>query len=62
MLRFTDRYYRSCALLVGRAPWPGPRSTVSLILVSAGHVVSARWSAKTVRRITERFLRFADHL
>ncbi len=59
MLLFTDRYYRSCAELVGRAPWRGPRSTISLILLSACHVVSARWSAKTVRRITENFLRFA---
>ncbi len=58
MLLFTDRYYRSCALLVGRAPWPGPRSTVSLILLSCYHVVSARGSSQTVRRITERFLRF----
>jgi phytoene/squalene synthetase len=59
MLLFTDRYYRSCAELVGRAPWRGPRSTIALILLSAGHVVSARWSDKTVRRITENFLRFA---
>ncbi|MGH7539273.1 MAG: squalene/phytoene synthase family protein [Gemmatimonadales bacterium] len=59
MLLFTDRYFRSCARLVGRAPWPGPRSTISLMLLSPYHVVSARQSAKTVRRITERFLRFA---
>ncbi len=61
MLLFTDRYYRSCARLAGRAPWPGPRSTISLILLSAGPVFSARWSNKTVRRITESFLRFAGH-
>jgi phytoene/squalene synthetase len=59
MLLFTDRYYRSCARQAGRAPWPGPRSAISLMLLSAGHVVSARWSARTVRRITERFLQFA---
>lgn len=59
MLLFTDRYYRSCARLAGRAPWPGPRSALSLMVLSAGHVVSARWSARTVRRITESFLRFA---
>jgi phytoene/squalene synthetase len=59
MLLFTDRYYRSCARRVGRAPWPGPRSTVSLIGLSGAHVVSARWSSKTVRRITEQFQRFA---
>jgi len=59
MLQFTDRYYRSCARRVGRAPWPGPRSPVSLMLLTAYHVVSRRGSAGTVRRITERFLRFA---
>jgi phytoene/squalene synthetase len=58
MLLFTDRYYRSCARLVGRAPWPGPRSTLSLMALSFGHVVSPRWSSRTVRRITEHFLRF----
>ena len=60
MLLFTDRYYRSCATLVGREPWRGPRSTIALMLLSACHVVSARWSDKTVRRITENFLRFAQ--
>jgi phytoene/squalene synthetase len=59
MLLFTDRYYRSCARRVGRVPWSGSRSSLSLILLSAGHVVSARWSARTVRRITERLSRFA---
>lgn len=59
MLQFTDRYYRSCARRVGREPWPGPRSAVSLMLLTSGHVVSGRWSARTVRRITERFVRFA---
>ena len=59
MLLFTDRYYRSCARLAGRTPWSGPRSTIWLILLSAGPVFSARWSIKTVRRITESFLRFA---
>lgn len=59
MLLFTDRYYRSCARLAGRTPWPGPRSTISLILLSAGPVFSARWSIKTVRRIAGSFLRFA---
>lgn len=59
MLQFTDRYYRSCARKVGRVAWPGPRSAIALMVLTAGHVVSARWSARTVRRITERFLRFA---
>jgi len=59
MLQFTDRYYRSCARRVARPPWPGPHSTLSLIVRSAPHFVSARWSARTVRRITEEFLRFA---
>jgi hypothetical protein len=59
MLAFTDRYYRSCARRVGRAPWPGPRSTLSLIVRSAPHFVSGRWSARTIRRITVEFARFA---
>jgi phytoene/squalene synthetase len=59
MLQFTDRYYRWCARKVGRDAWPGPRSALSLMVLTAGHVVSARWAASTVRRITERFLRFA---
>jgi phytoene/squalene synthetase len=59
MLLFTDRYYRSCTRQVGRVPWSGSRSTLSLILLSAAHAVSARWSARTVRRITQRFLRLA---
>jgi len=59
MLQFTDRYYRSCARKVDRVAWPGPRSAFTLMLLTAGHVVSARWSRRTVRRITERFLRFA---
>lgn len=59
MLQFTDRYYRSCARRVGRTPWPGPRSTLSLIVRSAPHFVSARWSARTIRRITEEFVGFA---
>jgi hypothetical protein len=60
MLLFTDRYYRSCAAHAGREPWSGPRSAVSLMLLTAGHVFSRRSSARTVRRITERFLRFAE--
>jgi phytoene/squalene synthetase len=60
MLAFTDRYYRSCANRVGRSPWPGPRSTLSLIVRSAPHFVSATWSARTVRHIAEQFGRFAD--
>jgi hypothetical protein len=59
MLQFTDRYYRSCARKVGRTAWPGPRSALSLMLLTAGHTVSARWSGRTVRGITERFLQFA---
>jgi phytoene/squalene synthetase len=59
MLRFTDRYYRGCARRVGRAPWPGPRSSFVLMLPSFLHWVSARASARTLRRITERFVRFA---
>jgi phytoene/squalene synthetase len=59
MLLFTDRYYRSCARQVGRAPWRGPRSTIALILLSACHVVAPRWSARTLRRMTDNLLRHA---
>jgi phytoene/squalene synthetase len=55
MLRFTDRYYRSCAQRVGRTPWPGPRSTLWLIIRSAGDAMSARWSSNTIRRIARLF-------
>lgn len=59
MLLFTDRYYRSCARRVGRTPWPGRRSTVSLILLSVLLVFTPRRSFKTIRTITERLLRGA---
>jgi phytoene/squalene synthetase len=59
MLLFTDRYYRSCARLVGRTPWPGPASTVSLILLSACHAIMKRWSARATGRITENLARHA---
>jgi phytoene/squalene synthetase len=59
MLQFTDRYYRSCARNVGRRPWPGPRSRLALIANTAYHVFARRGSARTVRRIAERFVRFA---
>lgn len=59
MLLFTDRYYRSCARLVGRTPWPGPASTVSLILLSACHAIMKGWSGRATRRITENLARHA---
>ena len=59
MLAFTDRYYRSCARRVGRTPWPGPRSSLSLIVRSAPHFFSGPWSARTMRRIAQEFVRFA---
>lgn len=59
MLLFTDRYYRSCARLVGRPPWPGPASTVRLIILSACHAIMKRWSSRATRRITDNLLRHA---
>ena len=56
MLAFTDRYYRSCAELVGRASWPGPASALGVIVRSAAHVVSPALSTRAVRRITAAFL------
>ena len=60
MLLFTDRYYRSCARLVGRTPWPGPASTVRLIFLSACHAIMKGWSARATRRITDNLLRHAE--
>ncbi len=60
MLLFTDRYYRSCAVRVGRPSWRGPRSAAALMLLTFGHFASGRWSARTVRRITDRFVGFAE--
>jgi phytoene/squalene synthetase len=57
MLAFTDRYYRSCAELVGRASWPGPTSALGVIVRSAAHVVSPALSTRAVRRITRAFLK-----
>jgi len=59
MLLFTDRYYRSCARRVARTPWPGPESTLTLMLLSFGHTVSRGWSERTVRSVTERMVEFA---
>ena len=56
MLAFTDRYYRSCAALVGRTAWPGPTSALGIIMRSAAHVVSPALAGRTVRRITAAFL------
>lgn len=58
MLLFTDRYYRSCARRVGLTPWPGPKSTFSLMMLSFAHTVSRGWSARTVRTITQRMTQF----
>ena len=58
MLLFTDRHYRACARRVGYRAWPGPRSTLALMLLTFAHFASARWSAKTVRRITGQFTTF----
>ncbi len=59
MLLFTDRYYRSCARRVRQTAWPGLESTFALMLLTAGHVMSSRWSARTLRGITRHFLQFA---
>lgn len=59
MLLFTDRYYRSCARLAGRTPWPGPTSTARLILLSACHAMLKGWSARSTRRVTDNLLQQA---
>ena len=56
MLAFTDRYYRGCAVSVGRAAWPGPRSALGLIVRSAGHTLSPGLARRAVRRMTAALL------
>lgn len=56
MLAFTDRYYRGCAVSVGRAAWPGPRTALGIIVRSAGHTLSPGLAGRAVRRITGAFL------
>lgn len=60
MLLFTDRYYRSCARRVGRTAWAGPESTLTLMMLSFGHTMSRGWSEATVRRVTQRMIKFAE--
>lgn len=60
MLLFTDRYYRACAVRVGREPWKGSRSKVGLLGSAALSVLSRRWAVRVARRIEARFLAAAD--
>ena len=56
MLLFTDRYYRSCAVRVGRPSWRGSDRTASLILASALAGISPRYSDRVLRRIEGNFV------
>ncbi|HSR51499.1 MAG TPA: squalene/phytoene synthase family protein [Acidobacteriota bacterium] len=60
MLLFTDRYYRSCAVRLGRKAWEGPRSGLGVILKSLPAVVSLRWSRRVLREVERSFLEFAE--
>jgi phytoene/squalene synthetase len=60
MLLFTDRYYRACAVRVGRAPWRGSRSKVGLLGSAVLSTLSRRWAVRVARRIEARFLAAAD--
>jgi phytoene/squalene synthetase len=60
MLLFTDRYYRACAVRVGREPWRGSRSKSSLLGSAVLSALSQRWAVRVARRIEARFLAAAD--
>jgi phytoene/squalene synthetase len=60
MLLFTDRYYRACAVRVGRVPWRGSRSKVGLLASAVLSALSRRWAVRVARRIEARFLAAAD--
>jgi phytoene/squalene synthetase len=60
MLLFTDRYYRACAVRVGREPWRGTRSKVGLLGSAVLSALSRRWAVRVARRIEARFLAAAD--
>jgi phytoene/squalene synthetase len=60
MLLFTDRYYRACAVRVGREPWRGTRSKVGLLGSAVLSALSRRWAVRVARRIEARFLVAAD--
>jgi hypothetical protein len=60
MLLFTDRYYRACAVRVGREPWRGSNSKVGLLGSSLLSAFSRRWAVRVARRTEARFLAAAD--
>ncbi len=60
MLLFTDRYYRACAVRVGRTPWRGSNSKVGLLASSLLSAFSRRWATRVARRIEARCLAAAD--
>ncbi len=60
MLLFTDRYYRGCAVRVGREPWRGPNSKAAVLGSSVLSVFSRRWAVRVARRIEARVLAAAD--
>lgn len=62
LLLFTDRYYRTCAVKVGREPWRGSRSKVALLGSAVVSSLSRRWAVRVTRRIETRFLAAADRI
>jgi len=60
MLLFTDRYYRACAVRVGREPWRGSNSNVGLLGSAVLAAFSRHWAVRVARRIETRFLAAAD--
>ncbi len=62
MLLFTDRYYRACAVRVGREPWRGSRSKLGLLASAVLSVLSQRWAVRVAQRIEANFLAAADRI
>lgn len=62
MLGFTELHYRGCVAGSGRDPWPGPGSSLGVILRAVPSLVSARWTRHRLGRIEVNFLQAATSL
>ncbi len=56
MLLFTDLHYRGCALSTGHSAWPGPGGRLAVVARSVPALLSASWTAHTIRRVEREFL------
>jgi phytoene/squalene synthetase len=62
MLGFTELHYRGCVAGSGRDPWPGPASSVGVVLRAIPSLVSARWAKRRLGRVEANFLQAAASL